>query len=210
MTFDTYANLQSEIAGYMKRADLTDRITGFIALAETDIGRRLRVQQMDSLESLSVSSGDPTVSLPALCRDVFWVKLNGTNERNLRSMPGAAFWHKYVQETSGVPLDYYHSGGTLELGPTPNDDYTLTALCVLAPSPLSASNTTNTILTNHPDVYFYGSLMHGFRYVRNRERMEEATEAFIAAIDSANMEARNLRSSGTPSGIRSLRRMRVP
>lgn len=41
MGFDTYANLQDEVVGWLHRANLSAQVPSFIALAETAINRKL-------------------------------------------------------------------------------------------------------------------------------------------------------------------------
>jgi hypothetical protein len=214
MSFDTYANLQTEIANYLHRTDLTSKIPGFITLAESDISKKLRIWQLESLETLSVTQADPEVTLPSRVKDVKWVKLSGTYERLLRRMQAAAFYRLYGQQgeataQTGSPIHYFFEEDKIIVGPSPSDDYTLTALCIRMNEALSASNTTNTVLTNYPDVYFYGSLVHAFRYTRHVQRMQEAQAAFEQAVEEANRESRKLRASGIQAGIRSIGRRRI-
>lgn len=218
MSFTTYSGLQTEIASYMKRtndSELVAQIPSFIALCEAEIGRALRTWRMESLETLTIGVGDPVVALPTTCRDIKWVKLSGTNEQIITHLPVPAFYALYSElgasaAPSGTPRHYTMRESSLIVGPSPDTDYTATALCVLAPVALSNTNPANTLLTNYPDIYFYGSLVHGFRYVRNMERMQEAEQAFMTAINGANKESRKLRASGTADGIRSIGRRRIP
>lgn len=202
MSFDTFDNLKLEVSAYLQRGQAFDsRIASWITLAEADINKDLRVWRMESLESLTVTAATATVALPERLRDIRWVKLNGEYERVLKHMSAAAFYDQYAQADSGTPIHFTTSEGNLLLGPTPTADGTLTALCILAPAALSESNQTNTILTNYPDVYFYATLVHAFRYIRNQERLIEAVEAYGVAIEKANKESRNRKMMGTPSGV---------
>ena len=212
MSFDTYANLQSEISAYAQRgnsASFAALVPSFITLAEADIFKRLRSFREESLETLSFTSGTATVSLPARCRSIKSVKLTGTYEKELRNVPLSALTALYANANSGTPEFFTIRGTDMVLFPTPSADGNLEALCVIAPVALSSTNTTNAILTNYPDLYFYGSLVHAFRYLRNAERKLEAQEAYEMALREANKESRKLKSGGAPDGIRSLSRRRV-
>jgi hypothetical protein len=217
MSFDTYANLQAEIADYCKRTSSSTfiaKIPGFITLCEADIGRKLRTWRMDSLETLTAVAGTQTVVLPTRIRAVKWLKLSGTFERVVTHLPAAAFFDLYGQQgassaQTGFSQHYTYQEGNILLGPTPDDAYTLTALCTVGPVALSSTNPTNSLLTNYPDIYLYGAAVHGFRYLRNPERLAEAGQAFLSAIADANKESRKLRSSGTPDGVRSIGRRRI-
>lgn len=205
MSFDTFTDLKTEVSAFLQRGSAFDsRISSWITLAEADISKDLRVWRMESLESLTVTAATATVALPSRLRDIKWVKLNGEYERVLKHLPAAAFYEQYAQADGDTPIHFTASESNLILGPTPTADGTLTALCILAPSPLSDSNQTNTILTNYPDVYFYATLVHAFRHIRNQERLVEAVQAYGIAIEKANKESRNRKMMATPAGVPAL------
>ena len=62
MSITTYAELQTVIAGYLARSDLTTEITDFIRLAETRLRRDLRIRQMLTSTTLTCTSGTATVT----------------------------------------------------------------------------------------------------------------------------------------------------
>ena len=212
MSLDTYANLQDEIASYAQRSNSTAfvaKVPTFITLAEQDIFRKLRSYREESLEPLAFTAETATVSLPAGCRDIKSVKLTGETEKEIKHIPLAALTVQYADANSGTPQFFAIRGTDMVLFPTPSADGSLEVLCTIAPDALSSSNTANTILTNYPELYFYGSLVHAFRFIRNQERMVEAQQAYEMALREANKESRKLKSSGTPDGIRSISRRRV-
>ncbi len=65
MSFTTYAELQTTIAEYLARSDLTTQIPDFIRLAEVRLRRDLRIRQMLTSTSLTCTSGTATVNIPS-------------------------------------------------------------------------------------------------------------------------------------------------
>ena len=65
MSFDTYANLQTSIANYVARSDLTTQIPDFIKFAETRLRRELRIRQMISLATITATAGNAAASIPS-------------------------------------------------------------------------------------------------------------------------------------------------
>jgi hypothetical protein len=65
MSFATYSDLKTSIAGYLARSDLTSQIPDFITFAENRLRRELRIRQMLKSVTTSTVSGDSTVELPA-------------------------------------------------------------------------------------------------------------------------------------------------
>src|SRR5262245_15894630 len=61
MAITTYAQLQTAIASWLARSDLTATIADFITLFEAAANRRLRVRQMETSTNLTPSSGAATL-----------------------------------------------------------------------------------------------------------------------------------------------------
>ena len=63
MALDTYANLKTSIANFLARDDLTSEIDDFIDLTEADFNRRLRIRDMETVNT-SFSIDAETEALP--------------------------------------------------------------------------------------------------------------------------------------------------
>ena len=74
MALSNYSELQSSIANWLNRSDLTTEITGdFIVLTEKDFNSKLRIRKMVESDS-SFSINAETVALPSgflQVRDLF-------------------------------------------------------------------------------------------------------------------------------------------
>ena len=57
MAIGTYAELQTAVANWLDRDDLTDRIPEFIALAEAKMNRVLRISLMENVSTALLMSG---------------------------------------------------------------------------------------------------------------------------------------------------------
>ena len=62
MAISNYSDLQSTVANYLHRGDLTGQIPDFISLAEARINRKLRLRAMENTAS-GTTTGQ-TISLP--------------------------------------------------------------------------------------------------------------------------------------------------
>ena len=63
MALSNYSELQSSIADWLNRSDLTNQIKDFIALAEAEINSKLRIRKMISSTTITVDS--ETESIPS-------------------------------------------------------------------------------------------------------------------------------------------------
>ena len=64
MAINTYSTLQTAVANWLDRNDLTDRIPEFISLAEATFNRTLRLRAMETTVSDTTPSGSKEDALP--------------------------------------------------------------------------------------------------------------------------------------------------
>lgn len=168
MAIATYSDLQTSITNWLKRADLTSLIPDWISLCEADYNRRLRISAMEDRATSSVSS--EYVALPTGFLELRSLQLNTSPVTPLTAV-GPEYMDLAFGGKLGKPLYYAIVGDEIQLSPAPDGTYTLEINYYATISALSASNTTNWVLTNAPDIYLYGSLLHSAPYIRNDQRL---------------------------------------
>jgi len=151
MSFTTYAELQTTIAEYLARSDLTTQIPDFIRLAEVRLRRDLRIRQMLTSTSLTCTSGTATVNIPSDFLEVKDFVVAGNPVFPLNYESPSLFSRNSRSMDAGKPLDYTVLASTFKLAPIPDFAYTLSLVYSAAPPFLSTSNTSNTFLTVCPD-----------------------------------------------------------
>jgi hypothetical protein len=88
-------------------------------------------------------------------------------------------------------------GEELYLRPTPDSTETLEIDYIANISALSDSNTSNTILTRHPDVYLHGALAEAFGYLMDAQRQGQHDALFTRAIGEIKMDEDRAKYGGT-------------
>jgi len=68
------------------------------------------------------------------------------------------------QVSTGRPNFFTIVGNEIQLDRVPDSEYTLEIQYYRKATPLSDSNQTNDILTNHPSIYLFGALVALFSY----------------------------------------------
>lgn len=208
MAISTYSELQSEIAAWMHRDNLTDRIPAFIQLAEERIKKVLRVREMLSEQSLSATASVAEVALPSRFIQMRSLRISGNDAGEvLTYRPQAAI--QDIDPSAGTPRNYSYNDSSIVLSPAPADDTTLIADCFVMAEALSADAPTNGLLTAYPSIYLQGSLREGFLYTRNREQAAACDALFMAAVNEANKASRKLLSSGVSAPATAFKR-RIP
>ena len=64
MAITSYAELQTAMANWLIRDDLTNRLPEFIDLFEAEVNRRLRIQDMETRATATLTSGSDYLALP--------------------------------------------------------------------------------------------------------------------------------------------------
>ena len=184
----TYSALQSDIAAYLHRGDLTDQIPTFIRTAEAFLFRELFVKELMTTATLTTTG--EYADLPADFAAVSKVTADyGGTTYNLdyRSEP--------VNTTVTVMSSYALENGQIRvMGASTGTVVTLYYIPKI--TALSDTNTTNWLLDNASDLYLYASCLEGARFVRNAQMVQELTALSTAALDAVK---RYIERRGQPS-----------
>lgn len=192
MALSTYSELQSSIAGWLTRTDLTERIPDFIRMSEAKLNRVLFAPQMEqrATTNADTTTDEPEfISLPSDFQSMRTVRLDeetGKPRLEFMTKPQIDDYRYGIANVSGVPLYFAIVGSEMELAPTPNDDYSLEMVYRKNIPALSDDNTTNWLLDLAPDAYLYGALLEASAYMIDDERIPVWGSAFKSAVDSIN------------------------
>lgn len=190
MALATFADLQSAVASWMDRTDLTAVIPDFIALFETTANAELPLRTRYNLATatLTTVAGTATVALPT---DFLEAKslVNQTDPKEvLEPFTATALYTQYTSGQIGRPRGFTYVGATLELAPVPDAAYALKLYYYQKALPLSAERTTNWLLTNFPNLYLFGSLVAAEAYLGTDPRLKlwgELYENLLAKLSAA-------------------------
>ena len=199
MAITTYAELQTAIGNFLARSDLTDRIPEFISLAEARMSRELNSRSQEKRVTAATISSDEFISLPTDLRKIRLVKLNTNPIVVLDYAAPTDFYTTYPSSGGGRPKYYTVIGSEIALRPIPDSVYTVELIYGEDIAALSSSNTTNTILTRHPDSYLYGSLSAAYIYLMDEARASQYDTLFSRAIVEINNSNDRAYYSGTLS-----------
>lgn len=203
MSLDSYANLKTELADWANKGNITTQIDTFIDLAEADINRFLRTQDMEAVATSTVSSNPIDLSASPFTRFQKMKALmivSASVDRPLNYISPDLYNSQYSATSSGIPEFYTIVGSNLYLDPAPSTSYSYTATYYSGINPLSGSNTTNWVLINHPDLYLYGALKHARIYLRKQD-IEGYEAAFNQALALVKREDIRNRGGGTARRI---------
>lgn len=171
--FTDYSTLQTTVANYLGRSDLTSVIPEFIRLAEDRLRRELRIREMLKVATAITTAGDSTVSLPSDFLAMKDLHLNTNPVRTLTFQNTSNFFERNnIDSTSkGYPRNYTLLGSEFKFAPVPDSAYTLEMVYYYKPDYLSDTNSSNLFLAYCPDLLLYGALGEAEPYLMNDERL---------------------------------------
>jgi hypothetical protein len=202
MSYTSYSDLKTAIAGYLARSDLTTQIPDFIRLAELRLRRDLRIRQMLKSVTTATVAGDSTVELPSDFLEVRDFVVIGNPVQPLNYSSPSAFNRNTRSWEIGKPLDYTILANDFQLAPVPDAVYTVKMLYFAAPTFLSDSNTSNVFLANTPDALLYAALLEAEPYLMNDARLNTWGSMFDRAMSSITRSDQQGQYSGVPLAIK--------
>ena len=169
MAISTYTELKSTIANWLNRSDLTSEISDdFIKLVEADLNAKLRIRQMEQIDTITINSETETVPTGFIAVRSFYI-LSGSTKYHLNYITPANLFAIKGGSTTGLPRVYtIESDNGVEqfrFAPSPDATYTGYLQYYKAFTPLSSANASNYILASHPAIYLYGTLFHAANFI---------------------------------------------
>jgi len=189
MALTNYSELKSSIADFLNRDDLTAVIPTFISLAEAQFARDLRHYQMENRATGTIDG--QYMTKPSDWLETIRINITTANTRPLDLLSSQAMVDKRANylDLTGIPRYYRHSENQFEFFPSPDDSYGVELLYYQRVPALSDSNTTNWLLTEAPDAYLYGSLVHSAPYLSEDQRAAVWAQLFGAAMQRLNQSS---------------------
>jgi len=172
MAITTFSELKTAISNWLDRSDLDDRIPEFIALAEARHRRDFKLRRMETRVTANTIADTEYYSLPDNYIAMRNIQLNTDTKTPLEYLTPEQMDRIKGGSSKGKPKAYSIMGNTFQLRPIPDAIYEIEMLYFKYFTALSDSNTTNDMLTYHPDIYLYGSLVEAEPYLQNDKRVQ--------------------------------------
>ena len=183
MSITNYSELQTAIINWSHRSDLASIIPDFITLSESKFNRNLRTRNMEAATTLTPSAG--SAALPSDFLELRRLYLDTDANIELEYLTPEAFYVRY-------PVDPYNDADsrffTIESGnivlSAQSAASDLKVLYYQKIPALTVSNTTNWLLTSHPDLYLYASMAELADYTKKADEVQKWNAKAQAVVDS--------------------------
>ncbi|HNG01972.1 MAG TPA: hypothetical protein PLS35_05875 [Nitrospira sp.] len=191
-----YSTLKTEIADFAERNDLSSVIDTFIDLCESEMQRELKLLEFETTGTVTVTSGSGTLPTGFIgARALSW---DGDEDRILRYITPDRL--NTVNASNPSLVHYYTiTGDTIKFANDASGTLNITYMARF--TPLSNSNTTNAIITNHPAAYLYGSLKHLSVYLKDAEGAMGYDSLFKAELAAIKKDTQDRRYAGASLAV---------
>ena len=200
MAISNYTELQTAVANWLDRDDLTDRIPEFISLAEARFNRVLRLRSMETKQTASTVAGQRNLALPTNYIQMRNFQVNSSPLTTLSYVTPEIYDRVWGGSTSGTPKFYTILANEVSLGPIPATVMTVEMLFYKKFDSLSSSTATNWLITNAPDIYLYGSMLEAEPFIMNDERVPLWAQALQQGV--SDLQEQDNKDSHSGSALR--------
>lgn len=210
MSIASYTDLTSAIPTWLRRSDLSSVTPDFVTMAEAQLNRDLRCQQMVTRSTVTITASLLAVPSDFLApRSMRITSFNPTTTLLYVTTEQMDDLLDFTDSSGDCPLHYTVEGSNFRFSPDPGVGPFTAELSYYAKLPALATNSTNWLLSLAPDIYLYASLMNAAPYLRADDRLPMWSAAYQRLVDALNATSRGdggrlqpipstLRSGGTP------------
>lgn len=201
MALTTYAEIQSAVARWLSRTDLTADIPDFITMMEARINRTLRTPQFEFRATATTTADDNILALPSGYRGMRSMRITSTTPPYpLTYMTPQAMNALYMSTETARPKAFTTEADELRLAPTPDAAYTVEMIYFKGITPLATASTDaeKWLLIQHPDIYVHGPCMEAQIRIQRDERIATFETIFQQRMGEIRMEARRTRHAAGP------------
>ena len=201
MAITTYSELQSEIASYLARSDLTAQIPNFIQKAELRLRRELRIRQMLKVATTTTTANDSTVELPSDYLQMRDLHVNTNPIQTIEYVSPSNFYRNTYSTVSGLPRQYTVLSQEFQFAPIPDSAYTLQMMYYAAPPYLSSTVSSNVFMVSCPDLLLYASLGEAEPYLMNDARLATWAQLYDRGLSALTVSDDQGEYGGSPLSI---------
>lgn len=158
MSIANYTELVAALdgqTGYLHRTDLTAKIPDFIKICESKLNRKLKLLLQETETTLTATIGSRLMAVPTRFGTpiALWLTTYDPRDELIYRTPD-----QLPVTTDNGGSDYYTVDGAYIATENPADQAYIYTLRYWTKFDI-ATTTTNTVLTNYPDIYIYGTLL---------------------------------------------------
>lgn len=191
----SYATLQTAIADYLARSDLTTFLPNFTQNWEERFMREPENWGSWIEAALSVAIANGVAAVPANYLGLKIAYISGSRPP-LKRVSLDQLYQRYPRSGGTGTAGYIaRNGANFEFGPVSSSG-TLVGTYWAKPAPIRT--TANFLLTDCPDLCLYGSLLEAESFIKNDKRLTTWSNFYSTALEAYRSRMRSEDFSGSP------------
>jgi len=195
VSITNYGELKTLITSTAHRKDQDANVGNFIELAEANIARNLRANEMETVDKISESDrravGSPPTegiyNLPDRWLETRDMYSTSSNKDYRLDKTSTSYIHEITAASRAKVYATY--GKLIQFRGIPDEDQEFTHIYYQRPVPFVNDSDTNNILLNYPDLYLYGGLYHLYLWTQDLELAQNYNQIFVSSVETINEQA---------------------
>lgn len=198
----SYTSLQTAVADYLARSDLTDWIPNFIQNWEEKFYRQPKNFGSWMEASLNSTIASAVIAVPTGYLVMKYAYVDGSPSSRLDRVSLNQLLGTYPRGgDTGTPIWYARDGANFVFGPAPDSDYTIKGTYLAKPTALrsfASDAAAHWIIVNAPDLALYGALIEAQPFLQNDKRIPTWQGFYDTALKNYRDLFREEDISGSP------------
>lgn len=183
-----YATLQTAVADYLAKSNLTTFIPNFVQNAENKLYRTLNLRNEETALAVTVTSGTGTVPTDFKALKFAYADTSPVTRLDWTSLE--VLYDKYPDRTGAETAKLIsREGANFVFGPFPAD-FTLSGIYYAKQDNLFTTDP-SWYVSNAPEVLLYGALLEAEPFLRNDVRIPVWQQYFTDSLETLRAEERN-------------------
>jgi len=201
VAISTYSELQDAVKAWLARdgdADMLTRVPEFIALVEAQFNRDVRHRSMEIRGLLVPTAGNAFVTLPSDYREARSLVVQSNPLSTLSYVTPQQMDTNWPNAATGIPIEYTIVGNEIKLGVIPNSATAIEITYYQTIPALGTATPSNWMLSDHPDLYLYGSLLQAAPYLKNNADIPVWGAFYTRGMEGLKQDATRSAFNGGP------------
>jgi hypothetical protein len=187
---ETYDGLLAFIVAHLELDSETEaQLPALLRMAEYRLNRMLTVPERETIASLTTTAAVAYVALPTGFRQLRSAYIDSDYPLALATLHAV----QSEQELSGKPFIYAIADQSIYFGPTPDAAYTVELTYMAKLDYLSATNSTNWLLSENADAYVYAVLIQCEAFLGHDGRIPLLEAALVTTMEEINQQGNRYR-----------------
>lgn len=185
MSISTYAELQTAVDNWMHRTDLSARVPEFIQMGEAVLNRKLRTVDMETRATITTGTTSRFIGLPTGFLEMRSMFIQDPAKELFYLNPGS-LRDRIVSETDTAEPEFFTIKDEIELDCIPSTALTIEQHYLKKYD--IATDSTNWLLTNYPELYLHAALASAAFYVIDDPRLQTVNSLLSEGIMELNRQ----------------------